>query len=67
MCPQHALGATRPGRCHLSDIEEATSQLLGPVMFHRYVFADGTIDPDFAAHMIDPFIASRTGHAATST
>lgn len=41
------------------DVDEATSQLLGPLMFHRFVFTDGTVDAAFVERMIDLFVASR--------
>jgi AcrR family transcriptional regulator len=40
-------------------LDEATSQLLGPLMFHRFVFTDGTVDAAFIGRMIDLFLASR--------
>ena len=40
-----------------TNVQEAASQLLGPLMFHRFVFADGVVDWGFAERMIDRFIA----------
>ena len=48
-------GELTPG----TDVQEATSQLLGPLMFHRFVFTDGVVDAGFAERMIDGFLAGR--------